>query len=73
MAKIPREALIISAPRMTVAGECSITIRLNQRSAAWRKWNWDFACTELAKYRIPFWRWPKAAWLVIRFMWRNTR
>ena len=45
----------------------------NRQRLEWCKWVWGVVRPELTKYHISFWRWPQAAGLVARFMWRAAR
>ncbi len=72
MKLIPKECIIVEDFK-TVGAECSFSVRLDRHNKAFRKWAWAFAREAIAKCRIPFWYWPKAAWRVGRFMWAITR
>ncbi|KKN63564.1 hypothetical protein LCGC14_0500120 [marine sediment metagenome] len=72
MAAFPKGALIVGQPRMR-DGQCVMSLEIDKRSKEWRKWAWGVVRREVAKNRIPFWRWPQVACLVGRFMWRVSR
>ncbi len=71
MARFPKGALIVEQPRMR-GGECVVSFRIDKQHKEWRAWAWGIVRAEVAKYRVPFWRWPQVGWLVARFMWSIT-
>ncbi len=68
MVLIPRECIAVGRAEVR-EGQLFMSVRLKRHNREWRRWAWGFVRAEIARYRVPFWRWPQAARLVVRFVW----